>query len=349
MKAYLLKGIGDFIYTDADKPACGSREVTVRVRTAGICGSDIPRIFRTGTYSYPLIPGHEFSGIVSETGGDVDRSWLGKRVGVFPLIPCGRCVPCMNKRYELCKSYDYLGSRSNGGFAEYVSVPEWNLIELPENVSFEQAAMLEPMAVAVHALRRSGVLQGQTAAICGLGTIGMLLYMILMEKGVKKIYLIGNKACQEKMAAGLGADMRCFCNDGKENADRWFGREAGPGVDVFFDCAGAAGSVGLALRHTAPGGTITLVGNPVSDMLFDRQTYWKILRNQLTVKGIWNSSFTHDADDDWHCCLDLISEGRIMPERLISHRVPFDRIAEAVEMMRDKKEGYTKVMAVVNA
>ena len=349
MKAYLLKGIGDFRYVDTDKPACGSREVIVRVETAGICGSDIPRIYRTGAYSYPLIPGHEFSGIVSEIGRDVDRSWLGKRVGVFPLIPCGKCAPCLDKRYELCKSYDYLGSRSNGGFAEYVAVPEWNLIELPENVSFEQAAMLEPMAVAVHAMRRSGAMRGQTAAICGLGTIGMLLYIILTEMEIERIYLIGNKPYQEKLAVGLGADMRYFCNGGREYADSWLEREAGFGVDIFFECAGAAESAGLALRHTAPGGTVTLVGNPASDMLFDRQTYWNILRNQLTVKGIWNSSFTHDAADDWHYCLDLISKGRIMPEKLVSHRVLFDRLGEAAEMMRDKKEGYTKVMAVVNA
>ena len=91
---------------------------------------------------------------MEEVGPEVDEAWLQKRVGVFPLIPCGKCGPCRQKKYEMCRSYNYLGSRCDGGFAEYAAVPVANLIELPENVSFEEAAMLEPMAVAVHAMRQ---------------------------------------------------------------------------------------------------------------------------------------------------------------------------------------------------
>lgn len=347
MKAYLLRKIGDFTYTDTVKPACGGNEVIVKVKAAGICGSDIARIYETGAYSYPLIPGHEFSGIVSETGVNVEKSWRGKRVGVFPLLPCGKCEFCRSKRYELCRSYGYLGSRTAGGFAEYVSVPAWNLIELPENVSFEQAAMLEPMAVAMHVMRSTKVMREQTAAICGLGTIGQLLCLLLREKGVERIYLIGNKEFQKNIAAGLGTDERCFCNSRMENADDWLDGAVSSGADVFFDCAGTAESVGLAIRHTAPDGTVALVGNPASDMNFDRQTYWKILRNQLTVKGTWNSTFTHEDTDDWHACLALLKEKRMMPEGLISHRFPFNRLAEGTELMRDKREDHIKVMTVL--
>lgn len=347
MKAYLLKDIGDFTCTDVEMPPCGKDTVIVKVEAAGICGSDISRLYRTGTYSYPLIPGHEFSGIVSEVGENVSESWLGKRVGVFPLIPCRKCTPCMDRHYELCRNYSYLGSRTAGGFAEYAAVPAWNLIPLPESVSFEQAAMLEPMAVAAHAMKRAGITQGQTVAICGLGTIGLLLYMLLEENGVKKIYLIGNKEFQRKTVAGLGFDTEYFCNSFTEDADGWFDSVEAYGVDVFFDCAGTGGSTGLAIRHTAPGGTVMFVGNPASDMNFDRQTYWKILRNQLTVKGTWNSSFTHEDTDDWHYCLDLMARKRVMPEKLISHRIPFDRLPEGAEMMRDEKEGHIKVMTVL--
>lgn len=347
MKAYLLKGIGDFIFTEVDNPVCGPDEVLVRVKAAGICGSDIPRIYKTGTYSYPLIPGHEFSGMVSQIGMSVDGSWLGKRVGIFPLLPCRKCAPCRNGQYELCRSYGYLGSRTAGGFAEYAAVPVWNLIALPDAVSFEQAAMLEPMAVAMHAMRRGEIKKGQTAAICGLGTIGLLLYMLLAEQGLKQIFLIGNKTWQKEAAAGLGLEEDCFCNSREENAEEWLGNVSAPGVDVFFDCAGSNKSVELALRHTAPGGTVMLVGNPASDMVFDRQTYWKILRNQLTVRGTWNTSFTHEAGDDWHTCLELIRKKEIAPEKLISHRLPFHRLIEGTELMRDKTEGYTKVMAVL--
>lgn len=347
MKAYLLKQIGDFTYVDVARPSCGENDVIVKVKAVGVCGSDIPRIYRTGAYSYPLILGHEFSGIVSETGKNVDRSWLGKRVGIFPLLSCGNCKFCLEGRYELCRNYSYLGSRTAGGFAEYVAVPVWNLIELPENVSFEQSAMLEPMAVAVHAMRGAGVTRGQTVAICGLGPIGLLLYMLLEEKDIKKIYLVGNKEYQKETASRLNFDTHYFCNSCKENADLWLDTVVSAGVDIFFDCAGTAESVGLAVRHTGPGGLVALIGNPVSDIQFDRHTYWKILRNQLTVKGAWNSSFTHEDTDDWHYCLDMIVRKRVAPEKLISHRFSLDRLAEGTELMRDKVEGYMKVMAVL--
>ena len=127
----------------------------IAVKACGICGSDIPRAYRDGAHNMPLVIGHEFSGCVSAVCDGVSSEWIGKNVGVFPLIPCRKCKPCLNRQYEMCRHYDYLGSRSNGGFAEYVTVPEWNIIELPEGVSYEAAAMIEPMAVAVHAMRRT--------------------------------------------------------------------------------------------------------------------------------------------------------------------------------------------------
>ena len=162
MRAYVLHGIDDLRLEETALSEIKEREVLVKVMAAGICGSDIPRIYKTGTYSYPLIPGHEFSGTVIETGLKADKKWMGKRVGIFPLIPCGECEPCRKKQYEMCRHYSYLGSRTNGGFAEYVAVPGENLIELPEEVSYEVAAMLEPMAVAVHAMRKSGVMKENT-------------------------------------------------------------------------------------------------------------------------------------------------------------------------------------------
>ena len=142
MKAYVLNNINEYSIQNVNIPEIGDYDTLVKVKAAGICGSDIPRIYKSGTYHYPLIPGHEFSGIV-EMAGKNASDMLNKRVGVFPLIPCMKCAQCIDKKYEMCKNYNYLGSRTDGGYAEYVKVPLWNLIELPENVSFEQAAMLE--------------------------------------------------------------------------------------------------------------------------------------------------------------------------------------------------------------
>ena len=153
MKAWVLHGVGDIRFEEVETPQPADGEVLVAVRAAGICGSDIPRIYQTGAHVQPLIPGHEFAGQVVGTGRDVSADWQNRRVGIFPLIPCKNCVSCQKQHYELCRSYSYLGSRRNGGFAEYVTVPAWNLIALPDAVSYEQAAMMEPMAVAVHAMR----------------------------------------------------------------------------------------------------------------------------------------------------------------------------------------------------
>lgn len=188
-----LHDIGDFRQEEVSKPVPDDGEALIKVEASGICGSDIPRIYRDGAYRMPLIPGHEFSGIVEETGKDSEAVCKEKRVGVFPLIPCGQCISCKKNRHEMCRNYSYLGSRRDGGFAEYVTVPVKNLIELPEEVSFEQAAMLEPMAVAVHAMRRINISEKDSVVVCGLGTIGLLLTMFLKERGISDILVMRDK------------------------------------------------------------------------------------------------------------------------------------------------------------
>ena len=229
MKAYVLDDIGVYNLKEIDKPASKEGEVLVCVRAAGICGSDIPRAYFTGTYHYPLIPGHEFAGQVVALGDGVEDKWLGKRVGVFPLIPCKECSPCRKKQYEMCQHYNYLGSRTDGGFAEYVTVPEWNLIELPANVSFEQAAMMEPMAVALHSIRKCQVTKEDTVAVCGLGTIGLFVVMFLKQMGCKKVLGLGNKEFQKKSIQKLGVSEEDLARDWDatalwDNEHDWFNR-----------------------------------------------------------------------------------------------------------------------------
>lgn len=318
MKAYRLHGIGDLRLEEVPCPRPESGEVLVQVKAAGI---------------------------VEEAGGTADPAWKGKRVGVFPLIPCYTCGPCRAGHYEMCRHYGYLGSRQDGGFAEYVSVPEKNLIELPEEVSYEEAAMLEPMAVAVHAMRRAAPSEGESIAVCGLGTIGLFLLMFLREAGHRNIYAIGNKEFQRQMAGKLGLPEDAFCDSRTQDAVAWLAaRTEGRGVDVFFECVGRNETAVQAVRMTGPGGRVMLVGNPASDITFPKETYWKILRNQLTVFGTWNSSFTRNRDDDWHYVLERLGERRIAPAQFITHRLPFEELERGLLVMREKKEEYGKVM-----
>lgn len=348
MKAYVLHGINDIRLEETAKPQLQENEVLVRVRAAGICGSDIPRIYVTGTYSYPLIPGHEFSGVVEAAGGESGREWLGKRVGVYPLIPCGECEPCQKKQYEMCRHYNYLGSRCNGGFAEYAAVPVWNLIELPEETAFEEAAMMEPMAVAVHAIRQMDMKGQETAAVIGLGTIGLLLTMFLREMGVKRILTVGNKDFQREMAAKQGIPAGDYCDSRQNEVNDWLQKVSdGKGIDVIFECVGKQETIAQAIQNVMPGGKVQLVGNPASDILLERNLYWKILRNQLTVRGSWNSSFTHDESDDWHYVLKRLAQKRVVPGEYITQSLPFERLEEGFHIMRDKSQEYVKIEALL--
>ncbi len=370
MKAYVLNGIADIEYKDVEAPVHdgsgiigrnGQTSVSedecviVKVHAAGVCGSDIPRIYKTGAYHHPLIPGHEFSGEVVSAGSESLKDLVGKRVGVFPLIPCKECMPCKKKLYEMCKNYNYLGSRCDGGFAEYVKVPASNLIELPVNVSYEQAAMLEPISVAMHSIRQCGLSlepegdeRDLNIVISGMGTIGLFTLMLLKGMGYRNICCIGNKDFQTGYAAMLGISEDRSCNIKNDDPVVFVNEKTnGCGADVFFECVGRNESVSLGLNILAGGGKLQLVGNPASDMIFSKDEYWKILRKQLKVTGTWNSSFTGENDDDWHLVLKALEDEKISPEKLISHNLKFDELIKGFEIMRDKTEGYIKVMTLL--
>lgn len=361
MKAQVLYDVADLRYEEVSKPQLKKGWVLVKVKAAGVCGSDIPRIYKTGAHVHPLIPGHEFSGQVVNIYDESSAEWQGKRVGIFPLIPCGKCAPCHKKQYEMCKDYNYLGSRCDGGFAEYVAVPEWNLIELPDNVTYEQAAMMEPMSVAVHAIRqfdgliRNGqkadntddYIKDKSVCIIGLGTIGLLLTMFLIDAGIKNIYVICNKMAQKEQALELGIpedNIVVEAEKEKNIADKSAISMGLKEYDYVFECVGRQETVCRAIELAAPAAHIVVVGNPYSDMSFPKDIYWKLLRYQLKLGGTWNSSYTKSDSDDWHYVLGRLKAGSIHPEKLITHRYSLEDIYKGMEIMRDKTEDYVKVM-----
>lgn len=213
--------------------------------------------------------------------------------------------------------------------------------------------MLEPMAVAVHAMRRAMPDRAHTVAVCGLGTIGLLLAMFLREAGVGRVLAIGNKDLQRREAVGMGLPEDCFFDSRGGPASRWvMERTDGLGADVFFECVGRDETVAEAVQGTAPGGRVCLVGNPASAMRLEKDVYWKILRSQLTVTGTWNSAFGGFAaggmagEDDWGYVLERLSGGAVSPESLISHRLPLEGLMDGLRIMKEKSEEYGKIMCV---
>lgn len=345
MKAYVLEGIGQLEWKEVKLPALSKGEALVQVMAAGICGSDIPRIFETGTYHFPTIPGHEFAGRVVDGYGEEAKRWIGKRVGIFPLIPCGGCSECQKKRYEMCGNYNYLGSRCDGGFAEYVAVPIWNLIALPEAVGIEEAAMLEPASVALHGVRNLRLEKKYSVALFGLGTIGCIIAQWLSFYGIEEVWAVGHR--QEFGEVMKKTAKSCYEYSNTELIDEihWIKDSVGKqGVDIAVDCLGTSDSIKNCLEVVKPGGQILIVGNPKNNIEISKDNYWKILRKQITVKGTWNSSFRHEDEDDWHMVLIACCEKRIKLSDLITHKLPFDKLQEGLEVMRKKDEYRNKIM-----
>lgn len=337
MKAYVLHGVNDLRYDDIDIPECPSGWAIVKVKAAGICSSDIARVFTKGTYHFPTIPGHEFSGIVERIGDLEHNHMLGKHVGIFPLIPCRHCPQCADKHYEMCANYDYVGSRRDGGYAEYVAVPIWNLIELPESIPFSSAAMLEPLAVALHAIKIGEVKSGYNVAIIGTGMIGISAGQWAYKFGADKVTIIGRNENKRKLVENCGLEYE-ICTS-KEGLGEF---------DFVLEAVGTPSAVELAISVAKPGGTVLLMGNPSGDISLSQNVYWRILRKQLVLKGTWNSSYDGSNYSDWTDAVSAIAKNEINVEALISHNFTQEDLKSGLEFMRDHKEPYCKVMTIWN-
>jgi len=344
MKACVLHAVGELRCEEVPNPSPKTDEALLAVRACGVCGSDIPRVFGKGAYRFPTIPGHEFAGEVVDVGPDTDRGLIGKRVAVFPLIPCRKCPLCEIGAYAQCEDYDYLGSRSDGAFAEYVCAPIWNLIPVPENVSFEEAAMVEPAAVSAHALRQAGIDLGDVVLIFGAGPIGLMLGMWAGIWGAAKTLLLDIDEDRLGFARGLGFEQ--VFNPSRGNAIDWLKGIAPHGADLVVEASGSLAAFEQCMLSARPFGRVVLMGNPAGEMKLSQKAYWAILRNELKVRGTWNSIFSALPDNEWELALDCMASGRFDVKPLITDRVVLEELPEVLVMMRDRTAFHNKVMCV---
>lgn len=328
MKAAVLHAVNDLRYEDVPMPVVGEGEVLLKIGAAGVCGSDIPRIFTKGTYHFPTIPGHEFAGRIVEAD---EPALVGRKAAVFPLLPCRKCAACQVGEYVKCESYDYYGSRRDGAFAEYLAVDKRNLVLLDDSISLAEASLMEPAAVARAAIRRMQITLGDKVVIFGAGPIGLM-------------------AAQWAKRGGAGLVRVVDISEEKLEFARRLGFEAyDPDRDGLVQCAlegtGATPALNNAIRALAPNGRLVLMGNPFGDMTIERGVYSEILRREITMVGTWNSSY-NDRINDWKAVAEAMAAGDMVFEPLITHRFTLDRCHEALEMMRDKTEFFNKVTFV---
>ncbi|PQO29032.1 galactitol-1-phosphate 5-dehydrogenase [Blastopirellula marina] len=344
MNAIVLHAVGDLRYEQVPIPILRPGTVRVRIGFCGVCGSDIPRCFSKGTYSFPTICGHEFAGTVEECGEGVVNFQPGDRVAVFPLLWRDDHAACEQGKYAQSDGYDYLGSRSDGGFSEYVIAPERNLIRVPDNVSLEEAAMTEPAAVALHAVRRAKVRLGDSVAVFGLGPIGLMVAQWLKAAGAGPICLFDIQPEKLEIARSLGF-QHTFDSRTSDAIEVVSQLTSGHGVHVAIEAAGVPPTMLAALKTARCSGRVVLLGNPSADVTLPAQLISQAMRREINILGVWNSDFSvYGDDDDWRTVLAAMSSGTLNLKPLITHRLPLSEGVVALEMMREQSESFTKVL-----
>ncbi|QDT15233.1 galactitol-1-phosphate 5-dehydrogenase [Alienimonas californiensis] len=340
MKALLLSDLKQLEVVDFDTPTPGPRDLLVQVRACGICGSDVHGYDGgSGRRIPPLVMGHEAAGVVAEVGSEVTGFRPGDAVTFDSTIFCGTCHFCRQGRVNLCEDRQVLGVscgdyRRHGAFAEYVAVPQHVSYKLPEGLSFEHAAMIEAVSVAVHAVGRTPVRLGDTAVVVGCGMIGLLTIQAARLAGCTRVVAVDLDATRLARAKALGADVTLNAKDvdvPQAVRDLTDGR----GADVAFEVVGTPPTVKTAIDSVRKGGAITLVGNLAPTVEFPLQS---VVTRELSLFGTCASSGEYPA------CIDLLARGAIRVADLITATAPLEEGADWFARLYDGEAGAMKVI-----
>lgn len=322
MKACVLTEKEHIEYKEVPMPELKNGEVLLKIRACGICSSDFNRVYKDSAYFFPIILGHEFAGEIVKCADDVDASYIGKKAAVFPLLPCNECDFCKSKHYAQCKNYSYFGSRQNGAMAEYIAVPIWNIVFLPDDMDFAVGSMCEPAAVGVHAVNKIKDIKGKSLCISGSGTIGILSGLYAKSVGVDVSFVLRNSKKIEFLQS-LGFEKFII---GEENNSEF---------DVVIECVGSNESISNSINLVKSRGTVILVGNPASDIEFNKKLYWKILRSELKILGVWNSLYKGENSDDWQVAVEFLYKYQDTLKNLITDYFKLSDGIKAFETMKN--------------
>lgn len=342
MKALVLEDYNTLVYKDVPDPEPRPGEVLIKVMACGICGSDIHGFDgSTGRRIPPLIMGHEASGVIAETGRGVEIWKAGDRVTfdstIFPLNDWYT----RQGLYNLSENREVIGVspgnyRRNGAFAEYVTVPEHVLYRIPENVSFEQAAMVEPASVAMHAVNIAGVKTGNVCVVVGSGMIGTFIVRILKLTGVPEIIAVDIHESRLENARRAGA-TRVYKADRQDLAGSVGSLSGNRGADISFDAAGMEKSVNTAIEVTRKGGKVVLVGNSSPRIGFPLQ---KVVTGEMKILG--SCAIRGEYED----VLNYIQKGMLSVDEHISAVAPLEEGAEWFSRLKNDPANYEKVILI---
>src|SRR3989338_9284916 len=280
MKALVLHNPQEFsVRDDWPKPQAKEGWCVVKVKYSGICGSDLPRMMLTGSYDHPKICGHEFMGYIEEPAPGSKKFKRGDRVAVLPLIPCKKCAQCEAGHYFHCNGYNFIGSRTHGGFAEFCLTPEENLFHVPDGIDERIGDFMEPIMVALHTVRRSGFKKGENAVVFGAGNIGILTAMWLRNLGAERVAIVSRSENSIVTARACGFKHVIKAVDG--NFDQY------KDFDHCFEAAGSTEALIHAIEKVKRRGTITVIGRDTKEMNIPLKIFEQFMRKEVVLKGCW--------------------------------------------------------------
>jgi 2-desacetyl-2-hydroxyethyl bacteriochlorophyllide A dehydrogenase len=318
MRAAIVDRPGEIRVGDVPDPKPGERQVVVKVGACGICGTDLH--IADGHFPptpYPIVPGHEFAGEIVELGADVPGEWkIGDRVAVDPSLYCGYCTPCRSGHGNLCANWNATGDTVNGAFAEYVAVPADTCHKMPDSMTWEQGALVEPVSCAVHGVRRIGVEAGERFLVVGAGTMGLIMQQLLQRAGAE-VTVVDRNASRLPRATDLGATAVA------EDVSALDGEL----YDAAVDCTGAAPAIEAAFDALRRGGRLLVFGVAPAEARVALSPF-RIYNDEITIVG------SMAVLNSYASALDLVSKGFIDTEALITDTLPLEQYPDALAKMR---------------
>ncbi len=335
MKVAVLESVKKISMEEREIPKPEEDEVLVKVKSVGVCGSDIHYYNegRIGSFvvEKPLVLGHEASGEVVEAGSKVKSLKIGDRVALEPGVPCRKCVYCKTGRYNLCPDVVFMATPPvDGAFAEYIAHPEDFAFKLPDNVSYDEGALIEPLSVGIYASERARVRPGDTVLIFGAGPIGLVTLQSVKAYGAENAIVVDINDFRLSKARELGAD--CVINTKVEKVEDCLEEE----VDIVFDASGNSSVISQTTRFVKRGGKVIFIGLASEDYIGININ--EVSSKELDLLGIFRYANVYKK------AIDLVARGRIDLKSLVTHHFPLDKTQEALEFADKNKDKCIKVV-----
>lgn len=336
MLQQVMTSPGKIEFREIPTPVPGDDEVLIRVMKIGICGSDIHVYHGKHPFtSYPVTQGHEISGEVVEFGKNVTGFHVGQKVTVQPQVTCGKCYPCRHGKYNLCEELKVMGFQTTGMASHYFAAPAKLVLPLPDSMTFDQGAMIEPLAVAVHAVRQFGDIKGKNVAVIGAGPIGNLVFQAAKGMGANKVLVTSHGGIRAELAKKCGADY--VIDTGKKNFGDALLNCFGPDkADVIYDCAGNNASIGDAIKYARKGSTIILVA-----VFADMADVDLAVLNDHELD--LNTTMMYRVED-YIDAIKLVQDKKVKLEPLMSKTFRFSEYKDAYEYIDQNKASSMKIL-----